>query len=96
MGEGFINYPKVKDETKKIIADYIGVMNATLNSAGIITTTHTSVLKMAENPHKDKGVAKFTDKSVANMDTISTFIRTVCNKEGRKYFRLQHYEETCR
>lgn len=76
MGEGFINYPKVKDETKKIIADYIGVMNATLNSAGIITTTHTSVLKMAENPHKDKGVAKFTDKSVANMDTISTFDQT--------------------
>ncbi|MBO6166695.1 MAG: AAA family ATPase [Eubacterium sp.] len=73
MGEGFINYPKVKDETKKIIADYVGVMNATLNSAGIITTTHTSVLRMAENPHKDKGVAKFTDKSVANMDTISTF-----------------------
>ena len=24
----------------------------TLNSAGIITTTHTSVLRMAENPHK--------------------------------------------
>ncbi len=73
MGEGFINYEKVKDETKKIVSDYIGVMNATLNSAGIVTTTHTSVLRMAENPHKDKGVAMFKEKSTANMDTISSF-----------------------
>ena len=73
MGEGFINYDKVKDETKKIVSDYIGVMNATLNSAGIVTTTHTSVLRMAENPHKDKGVAMFKEKSTANMDTISSF-----------------------
>lgn len=73
MGEGFINYDKVKDETKRIVSDYIGVMNATLNSAGIVTTTHTSVLRMAENPHKDKGVAMFKEKSTANMDTISSF-----------------------
>ena len=73
MGEGFINYDKVKDETKKLVSDYIGVMNATLNSAGIVTTTHTSVLRMAENPHKDKGVAMFKEKSTANMDTISSF-----------------------
>ena len=27
MGEGFINYEKVKDETKKIVSDYIGVIH---------------------------------------------------------------------
>ncbi len=73
MGEGFINYDRVKDETRQIITNYVSVMSATLNSAGIITTTHTSILRMAENPHKDKGVAMFREKSTANMDTISTF-----------------------
>ncbi len=51
LGEGFIAYDKVKDETVKRLTDYIEVLYATLNSAGIVTTTHTSVLTSAMNPH---------------------------------------------
>lgn len=75
LGEGFIAYDTVKDETKQILADYVGVMNATLNSAGIVTSQHTGVLKAGDMPDgmRNTGVAQFTDHTDPDLQTISTF-----------------------
>ena len=35
LGEGFIAYDGAKEATKQALKDYVGVLNATLNSAGI-------------------------------------------------------------
>ena len=54
----------------------VGVMNATLNSAGIVTSPHTSVLKSSDNPNaaqRSDQTATFTDKTDPDLQTISTF-----------------------
>ena len=71
LGEGFISYDKVKDDTKKRLTDYIDVLYATLNSAGIVTTTHTSVLTAAMNPHDSSAMPEKPAQRVENK--ITTF-----------------------
>ena len=60
VGQGFIDYPEVHDATRKHLSDFVEVLNATLNSAGILTSQHTSILRMSDNPHRKQGVATFT------------------------------------
>lgn len=76
LGEGFIAYDGASDEIKHVLSDYVGVMNATLNSAGIVTSPHTSVLKSSDNPNaaqRSDQTATFTDKTDPDLQTISTF-----------------------
>ena len=73
LGQGFIDYPEAKDITKKHLADFVEVLNATLNSAGILTSQHTSVLRMSDNPNRKHGVATFTDKTDPDLQNITTF-----------------------
>ena len=71
LGEGFIDYPEVKDETKQMLKDYINVLNATLNSAGIITSQHTGILKSGDRPAEK--TATFTNQSDTDMTTVTSF-----------------------
>ena len=73
LGQGFIDYPEAKDITKKHLADFVEVLNATLNSAGILTSQHTSVLRMSDNPNRKQGVATFTDKTDPDLQNVTTF-----------------------
>ena len=73
VGQGFVNYPEVHESTKKHLTDFVDVLNATLNSAGILTSQHTSVLRMQDNPNRSSGVAHFADKTDPDLQTITTF-----------------------
>ena len=79
LGEGFIAYEGASDEVKRILTDYVAVMNATLNSAGIVTSPHTSVLRSAEaagagaGSERSEQTAQFADKTDPDLQTISTF-----------------------
>ncbi len=73
LGEGFISYDRVKDETKKKLTDYIEVLYATLNSAGIVTTTHTSVLTAAMNPHSPSSMPEKMPQAPVKESKITTF-----------------------
>ncbi len=73
IGQGFIDYPEVRDTTAKHLTDFVEVLNATLNSAGILTSQHTSILKMSDKPHRKEGVATFTDKTNPDLQNVTTF-----------------------
>ena len=73
LGEGFIAYDGAKDTTKQAVKDYVGVLNATLNSAGIVTSQQTSVLRMQDKPGHMGGVAQFSDSANPELETITSF-----------------------
>ena len=73
LGEGFIAYDKVKDATRQTLKDYIGVLNGTLNSAGIVTSQNTSVLKSSDMPEHMKGTATFSNTANPDLETITSF-----------------------
>ena len=73
VGQGFIDYPEVKDATAKHLSDFVDVLNATLNSAGILSSQHTGILRMQDNPHRREGVATFTDKTNPDLQNVTTF-----------------------
>ena len=70
LGEGFINYERAKDVTRNTLKDYVNVLQNTLNSAGIITSPHTSVLRSTDRPG---GTATFSNQTDADFNTISSF-----------------------
>ena len=74
LGEGFIAYDGVKDATKQALKDYVGVLNATLNSAGIVTSQQTSILKAGDMPdHLKGGTATFSNTADPELETITSF-----------------------
>jgi SpoVK/Ycf46/Vps4 family AAA+-type ATPase len=73
LGEGFIAYDKCKDATKQALKDYIAVLNATLNSAGIVTSQQTSVLRSQDMPEHMKGTATFSNSADPDLETITSF-----------------------
>ena len=74
LGEGFIAYDGVKEATKQALKDYVGVLNATLNSAGIVTSQQTSILKAGDMPdHLKGGTATFSNTADPELETITSF-----------------------
>ena len=73
LGEGFIAYDRVKDATRQALKDYIGVLNATLNSAGIVTSQQTSLLRSTDMPDYMKGTATFSNTADPDLETITSF-----------------------
>ena len=73
LGEGFIAYDRVKDVTRQALKDYIGVLNATLNSAGIVTSQQTSLLRSTDMPDYMKGTATFSNTADPDLETITSF-----------------------
>ena len=73
LGEGFIAYDSAKDVTKQALKDYIGVLNATLNSAGIVTSGQTSILKSQDMPEHMRGTATFSNTADPDLETITSF-----------------------
>ena len=73
LGEGFIAYDKVRDTTKQALKDYVGVLNETLNSAGIVTSQSTSILRADDMPDYMKGTATFSSTADVDLETITSF-----------------------
>ncbi len=74
LGEGFISYDGAKDATKQALKDYVGVLNATLNSAGIVTSQQTSILRAGDMPeHLKGGTATFSNTADPELETITSF-----------------------
>lgn len=73
LGEGFIAYDGVKEVTRQELKDYVGVLNATLNSAGIVTSQQTSILRSSDMPDHMKGTAKFSNTADPDLETITSF-----------------------
>lgn len=74
LGEGFIAYDGAKEATKQALKDYVGVLNATLNSAGIVTSQQTSILKAGDMPdHLKGGTATFSNTADPELETITSF-----------------------
>ena len=73
LGEGFIAYDGAKDATKQSLKDYVTVLNGTLNSAGIVTSQQTSVLKSQDMPDYMKGTATFSNTANPDLETITSF-----------------------
>ena len=74
LGEGFIAYDKVRDTTKQALKDYVGVLNDTLNSAGIVTSQSTSILRADDMPdYMKNGTATFSSTTDVDLETITSF-----------------------
>ena len=73
LGEGFIAYDNVKEVTRQALKDYIGVLNATLNSAGIVTSQQTSTLRSTDMPEHMRGTATFSNTADPDLETITAF-----------------------
>ncbi|SER00525.1 ATPase family associated with various cellular activities (AAA) [Lachnospiraceae bacterium NE2001] len=74
LGEGFIAYDSAKESTKQALKDYVGVLNATLNSAGIVTSQQTSILRAGDMPdHMRGGTATFSNTADPELETITSF-----------------------
>ncbi len=74
LGEGFIAYDRVRESTKQALKDYVGVLNNTLNSAGIVTSQSTSILRADDMPdYMKNGTATFSSTSDVDLETITSF-----------------------
>ncbi len=74
LGEGFIAYDRVRESTKQALKDYVGVLNDTLNSAGIVTSQSTSILRADDMPdYMKNGTATFSSTSDVDLETITSF-----------------------
>ena len=74
LGEGFIAYDRVRESTKQALKDYVGVLNSTLNGAGIVTSQQTSILRADDMPdYMKNGTATFASSTDVDLETITSF-----------------------
>ena len=75
LGDGFLNYEKVHESTKKLLADHIEMLNETLKEKGVAIPQSRAQAKLQEMERtgSNKSSNHFNDTSDADVGKVSTF-----------------------
>ena len=75
LGDGFLNYEKVHESTKKLLAEHIEMLNETLREKGVAIPQSRAQAKLQEMERtgSNKSSNHFNDTSDADVGKVSTF-----------------------
>ncbi len=75
LGDGFLNYEKVHESTKKLLAEHIEMLNETLRERGVAIPQSRAQAKLQEMERtgSNKSSNHFNDTSDADVGKVSTF-----------------------
>ena len=74
LGDGFLNYDKVHESTRNLLADHISMLNDLLKEKGVLAPSRTAQkLQEMERTGTNKSQNHFNDTSDADLGKVSTF-----------------------
>ena len=75
LGDGFLNYDRVHESTRKLLADHIEMLNNLLKEKGVLITRSRAQEKLQEMERTgtNKSTNHFNDTSDADLGKVSTF-----------------------
>ena len=76
LGDGFLNYEKVHESTRKLLADHIEVLNNTLKESGVYIPTSRGNAARAQEPERtgsNKSSEHFNNTSDADIGRVNSF-----------------------